>query len=463
MLSGCPPKNAFHTLQTDLPLICRAMSQLPNSAFVASFPSDCLPREADYLSRDALFSSINAWAVTRGYAFTTGKSTKERSGKRTVTYACDRSCRPPSETTERQRKTTSRGTNCPFSVLAKESLDKKTWTLRHRQDPRFSLYNHEPSQCSTAHPVHRKFNDEDTTLLLNLANAGIAPRDIRTYLRHHSASTATQKDVYNRIAAVRREMCAGQSSIHALANHLDEEGFWNRMRFDESGRVTAVLFAHPGSLEYLQSYPDVLLLDCAYKTNKYRMPLLDMIGVDACQRSFCIAFAFLSGETEEDFRWALERLRSLYETCKARLPSVILTDRCIACMNAVEVVFPAAHSLLCLWHANKAVLHRCQPAFKSTSTEDTISLSSTTDKWTEFFQLWHSIVSSPSEHVFKERVTAFERKYVPDHVGQVAYIQIQWLDLYKDRLVKAWVDQYSHFGNVATSRVEGIHALLKLI
>ncbi|MBE3049875.1 hypothetical protein IMZ48_46735 [Candidatus Bathyarchaeota archaeon] len=31
------------------------------------------------------------------------------------------------------------------------------------------------------------------------------------------------------------------------------------------------------------------------------MPLLDMISVNACQRSFYIAFAFLSGETKEDY------------------------------------------------------------------------------------------------------------------------------------------------------------------
>ena len=55
------------------------------------------------------------------------------------------------------------------------------------------------------------------------------------------------------------------------------------------------------SLDYLRAYPELLLLDCTYKTNKYGMPLLDMIGVDAAQRSFCIAFAFLSGETEEDY------------------------------------------------------------------------------------------------------------------------------------------------------------------
>jgi hypothetical protein len=63
----------------------------------------------------------------------------------------------------------------------------------------------------------------------------------------------------------------------------------------------AVLFAYPDSLVYLRAYPEVLLLDCIYKINKYGILLLDMIGVNVTRRSFCIAFAFLSGETEEDY------------------------------------------------------------------------------------------------------------------------------------------------------------------
>jgi hypothetical protein len=65
--------------------------------------------------------------------------------------------------------------------------------------------------------------------------------------------------------------------------------------------VTAVLFTYPDSLVYLRAYPEVLLLDYIYKTNKYGMLLLDIIGVDVTGRSFYIAFAFLSGETEEDY------------------------------------------------------------------------------------------------------------------------------------------------------------------
>ena len=160
----------------------------------------------------------------------------------------------------------------------------------------------------------------------------------------------------------------------------------------------------------------------------------------------------------------------LGEACNAALPSGILTDRCIAYMNAIGSDFPGAHALLCLWHANKAVMQRCQPVFiaasrastEPASTEPASSHVPKGHKWTEFFQFWHSIINSRDEHSFKERVLAFEKKPVPDHIAQVSHTQAQWLDLYKERLVKAWVDQHAHFGNVANSRVEEIQALLKI-
>ncbi|KAG6979494.1 PKS-NRPS hybrid synthetase [Fusarium oxysporum f. sp. conglutinans] len=230
---------------------------------ILSFTEDCLPPEQEYESRDALFKAINDWAAHRGYAFTTGRSTVEKSGRQTITYTCDRSCRPPSSTRERQRKTTTRGTGCKFSVLAKESLDKSRWTLRHRPDTRFSLHNHPPSQHLSAHPIHRKLPEEDQTQLERLANAGIAPRHIRTYLRQYCNSAATQQDVYNCLAATRRKLCEGQTTIHALANQLDEEGFWSRMQFGSDGRVTAVLLClviFTGPVKLIESRVPVNLL-----------------------------------------------------------------------------------------------------------------------------------------------------------------------------------------------------------
>ncbi|KAG6997439.1 hypothetical protein FocnCong_v015147 [Fusarium oxysporum f. sp. conglutinans] len=136
------------------------------------------------------------------------------------------------------------------------------------------------------------------------------------------------------------------------------------------------------------------------------MPLLDMVGVDSCQRSFCIAFAFLSGESEEDYSWALHHLKSLYHH---ELPSVVLTDRCLAAINATATWFPSSKALLCLWHVNKAILQYCQPDFvlKSGDTSGRVE----DEKWDEFYGFWHTIVDSPTEEIFRERLAKFELKY----------------------------------------------------
>lgn len=173
--------------------------------------------------------------------------------------------------------------------------------MRHHPGVQYSSHNHEPSQHPSDHAVYRTLSEEDRSKVSSLSNAGIAPRDIRTYFRQNCNNIATQQDIYSRIADAKRDAIEGQSTTQALANQLDREGLWSRLQFDPDGRVTTVLFAHPDSLAYLQAYLDTLLLDCTYKTNKYGMPLLDMIGVDVCQRSFCIAFAFLRGEAEEDY------------------------------------------------------------------------------------------------------------------------------------------------------------------
>jgi hypothetical protein len=255
---------------------------------LSTFPEDILPPEGTYESRESLLAAINAWAKPRGYAFTTGKSSKTPNGRVRVVFACDRNTQPPSTSIERIRRTSSRGTGCKFSVLAKQSLDGNSWVLSYRQGKEHTIHNHLPSGNPSAHPAHRQLKGRDTIAISSLTTAGIAPRDIRTYLHNNSDTLATQQDIYNRISATRRDLREGQSSIQALVDQLQEEGFLNQIRLDSESRITAIFFGHPASITYLQQNSDVLLLDCTYKTNKHAMPLLDMVGVDACQRSFSL-------------------------------------------------------------------------------------------------------------------------------------------------------------------------------
>ncbi|KAF6522160.1 hypothetical protein HZS61_013688 [Fusarium oxysporum f. sp. conglutinans] len=85
----------------------------------------------------------------------------------------------------------------------------------YKSHKEYAHHNHPPSPGASAHPAHRQLNEGDAAIISSLTTAGAAPRDIRTYLHNSSDTLATQQDIYNRIAATRRDLREGQSSIQA--------------------------------------------------------------------------------------------------------------------------------------------------------------------------------------------------------------------------------------------------------
>ena len=160
---------------------------------------------------------------------------------------------------------------------------------------------------------------------------------------------------------------------------------WHRSCADTE-TVTDLFFAHPTSLNLLHAFPKVLLMDCTYKTNRYRLPLLEIVGVTSTDMTFSVAFAYLQYEKEDNYTWALGILRSVMD--ENTLPSIIVTDRELALMNAICMVFPATKNLLCRWHIGKNVLANCKKTFE------------TKDKWEMFIMSWNMLVMSSSKEVY---------------------------------------------------------------
>lgn len=210
-----------------------------------------IPPQGMYSTRAAMAQAINEWAAPRGYAFITGRSTRENTGRLTVTYACDRGGVMPEPTRPRQRRTTSKKTGCICSLVAKQAVDG-TWSLKHRQDPKFAMHNHEPSASAAAHPAHRKFSEEEKMMIAGMTSAGVPPRQIRAFLRQQYQSVATQQDVYNYIAESRRQNHDGQPPTLALVEKLQAEGFRGRTLLDSNNRIAAVLFIRPESVGFSQ-------------------------------------------------------------------------------------------------------------------------------------------------------------------------------------------------------------------
>jgi MULE transposase domain len=75
------------------------------------------------------------------------------------------------------------------------------------------------------------------------------------------------------------------------------------------------------------------------------MPLLNIVGSICTNKTFYVSFCFMADETEESYRWALTQLYGLFSP--DHVPEVMVMDRDLALLNAVNEVFPWCHHQLC--------------------------------------------------------------------------------------------------------------------
>jgi hypothetical protein len=189
----------------------------------------------------------------------------------------------------------------------------------------------------------------------------------------------------------------------------------------------------------------VLVMDCTYRTKRFKMPLLNVVSVTSCNTTFFSCFAFLSQETEINYSWALRCIGRLFDGIDP--PRVIVTDRELALMNAIKVVFPQTSNLLCIWHINKNLVANCKQLFADNTS------------WDGFLNHWNLLIAAPTENDYDSRWRAMQRAFVSNDRA-LAYIESVWLP-HRKAFISAWADRYLHLGNKATSRGEGAHAILK--
>lgn len=425
-----------------------------------------LPPIKTYDTRDAALADVNKWALKRGYAFTNAPNKDKKSGRKKAIFGCDRKSlkakeKPRKEKGEGHNKG-SKGTGCKFSIICIETLYRTGWELRYREDwkdpqtgvtTNYCEHNHPPSSgTGTEHPVHRRLKRDELSglsLLMAKHDSGSKPRTILSELDKNGDDLTTAQDIWNALRKVRVERKQGKNCTQALVDELEAKDWISRPLYsiDEPDRLLSMFFAFPGSIEYLRLYCKVLIIDCTYNTNSSEMPLFEVIGIDATGKSFCVCFEFLPGESEEDLVQALMHLK---EMLGDNAPSgVILSDKAEAQRNAIKTVFPGWTNLLCIWHANRSVNEKCKSHFLA-------------EEFEEFMAGWINIVYSSDEGEFNKRVQKFKDRWLASHLDDVQYIEQNWL-IPKNRnaIVAAWTDQHLHLGNTATSRAEGIHAVIK--
>jgi hypothetical protein len=87
------------------------------------------------------------------------------------------------------------------------------------------------------------------------------------------------QDIYNQTSLFRRDIRQGQSATEALIRHLESSGIMHHILKDpDSNQLKGLFITYPESVQYLQSHHHVILIDNTYSTNRFDMPLMDIIG-----------------------------------------------------------------------------------------------------------------------------------------------------------------------------------------
>ena len=146
----------------------------------------------------------------------------------------------------------------------------------------------------------------------------------------------------------------------------------------------------------------------------------------------------MQDEKEDTYIWALQQLWTIFTSHNRPFPSCFSTDREMALLNALALVFPDSHHLLCIWHINKNFITQ-------------LKKSSLRDKHQEeVTKMWNHLVQETTKHEYEVFLLALQ-DFLFDHEPTfMDYLSMTWLG-FKEKFVAHWANQILHFGNIATS------------
>ncbi|KAK9151225.1 hypothetical protein Syun_009534 [Stephania yunnanensis] len=185
-----------------------------------------------------------------------------------------------------------------------------------------------------------------------MTKGNVKPIDILNMLKQIDVTNlSTMRTIYNTRQKFQIEDASGMTQMQQLLHILEKNKWmlWHRKHAD-TNIVTDLFWSHPDSIKLLRCFSLVILMDCTYKTNRYRMPLLEIVGITSTYLTFPVGSTFISSESHANYAWALENLTSILDGWPKL--DVFVTYQDLGLISVIEEVFPSSSHLLCSWHIN---------------------------------------------------------------------------------------------------------------
>jgi MULE transposase-like protein len=311
-------------------------------------------------------SSAHEWARLHGYDFSVKKARKNKDGKihRRV-LACTRGGKLDNKRklTEETRIRKTRGSKkggCEVQIwLAADDINEPEgpWSIRHARGTRSTWHNH-PGMSEKDLPGHcqrtQKKGKVDDFIRQHRA-ARIKPQQSLAIIQQQMPDLPiVLNDVRNARSRQRREFIDTHTPAEAAILLLDEHGFYRDFVVGEDSRIKRLsLTRNQGNSS---SGGLMCLLDCTYKSNKYNLPILNIVASSCLNKTLQVGLCFLSGESEEDYSWAIEAIKRFLTANDIPLDLYSHECSCHHCLRTITNLVDV-HSLLPRQDSGKASRH----------------------------------------------------------------------------------------------------------
>ncbi|XP_026430330.1 uncharacterized protein LOC113326878 [Papaver somniferum] len=203
--------------------------------------------------------------------------------------------------TTRVYKTSSKKIKCPFRIVFKRHHETDLWRLYSIPDSR---HNHPPPKSLLGHPAYARLKPHQMEKVRQMK--GFRPFKILNAIREeYKTNASTISTIYAAKATIKRTESDGRLVMQQSEWLAEKLNYAMQTRVGPGNKVTHIFLAHPRMVDLAQFFYQVLLIDCTYNTNRYNMPMLNVVSHTSDKQSFTVAWCFMEKEEIEDYVWAL--------------------------------------------------------------------------------------------------------------------------------------------------------------
>ncbi|KAH1189339.1 Protein FAR1-RELATED SEQUENCE 5 [Glycine max] len=187
----------------------------------------------------------------------------------------------------------SRKCGCSFKLRGKLVHGGKGWMVKLI----CGIHNHELAKTLVGHPYVGQLTKDEKNIIADITKSMVKPRNILLTLKEHNANSCTTiKQICNARSAYRSSIRGTDTEMQHLMKLLERDQYIHWHKLKDEVVVCDLFWCHPDAMKLNNACHLVFFIDSTYKTNRYKLPLLDFVGMTPTGMTFFARFAYMEGE-----------------------------------------------------------------------------------------------------------------------------------------------------------------------